>query len=112
MARTNEVRDLPKWVTPILYAISVSLSAGLFSFLILLLIVLFTDDGERAMGLGIEWIFLLPWILMAGFLGRISFRWYLNQRTHVDRVAVFLSTVIVVMIIGVAVGNGFFWLIS
>ena len=76
---TDEPWSFPAWIPPLLYAIAVAVSAGLLSFLCLLLVVQFTADGEQAMWYGVTWVFLLPWILMVGFAGRITFQWYRQQ---------------------------------
>ena len=99
------------WIAPLAYSAAVSLSAGMLSFLVLLVVAKLTLEVEKAEWYGVMWFYyLLPWILIAGFLGRVSFRWYREQGTWVGTTAVFLTTVVVVTFVGAAIGSGLVWI--
>ena len=98
--------------TGILYAGAVSFTAGLASLVIVVILAEFAPNSEYAMGYGIIWFFLLPWILMAGVLGRISFPWYRARRTVAGAATVFVATVFITMIGGALIGYWFFWVVA
>jgi hypothetical protein len=112
VAETDSARKSFGWIAPVFYSLSVSFCAGLLSFLVLLVVVQLTDDGERAMWYGVAWVFMLPWILMAGILGRVTFGWYRAQPAWGGAAVVFVTTVMAATLVGVAVGYGFAWINS
>jgi len=85
---------------PILYSLSVSLAAGLASFLALLIAEQFMADKEQAMGYGLLWFFSLPWILIAGFVGLFTYKRFKVRPTWAGSTAVYVGTIAMAIVIG------------
>ena len=85
---------------PILYSLSVSVAAGMASFLALLIAEQFMADKEQAMGYGVLWFFSLPWILLAGFVGLFTYARFKARASWIGSTVVYAGTIAMAIVIG------------
>ena len=107
MAVTGDARTHP--LSALFYGASLSLNAGLLSFLGVLVVGTW-QGGEEALGSGIVWVFSIPWIVIAGLLGAFTFPWYCNRTTWQGKTAVYAGSVVGAVVFGLGGTMIFAWL--
>ena len=67
----------------------------------------FLVDKDQALGYGILWMFSLPWIVIAGFVGLLTHERFRTRATWVGSTAVFVGTTAVAIAIGLVLSIAF-----
>ncbi len=95
----------------VLYGVTIAFNAGLISFLGVAALGTWVG-GEKALGYGIIWVFSLPWILIAGILGWLTFPLFQRQATWLGTSIVYAATVVGAIMLGVGGAYLFAWVLK